>query len=132
MNTALSHVMSRLGVRWLSEITVSTRPLNLYPIPQTGELASLNQQLQDALTKERCETTPRPRPFHSTPQTPESLRLRKNPDAQGTKFKSQPRPICHTTLGWPLLTLLPSGLVGEECRFLRAERRSPGAQGAAA
>lgn len=53
MNTALSHVMSRLGVRWLSEITVSTRPLNLYPIPQTGELASLNQQLQDALTKER-------------------------------------------------------------------------------
>ena len=79
MNTALSHVMSRLGVRWLREITVSTRPLNLYPIPQTGELAALKQQLHDVLTKERCETTPRPRPFHSTPTLPSPFGSEKPP-----------------------------------------------------
>ena len=31
----------------------------------------------------------------------------------------------HTTLGWPLLTLLPSGLVREEWRFLRADPLEP-------
>ena len=79
MNTALSHVMSRLGVRWLSEVTVSTRPLNLYPIPQTGELATLNQQLHDLSEKLRCETTPRPRPFHSTPTLPSPFGSEKPP-----------------------------------------------------
>ena len=63
MNTALSHLMSRLGVRCFSEITVWTRPLNLYPILQTGELATLNRQVDDLSEKLRCETTPRDAPF---------------------------------------------------------------------
>ncbi|XP_059744493.1 bone marrow stromal antigen 2 isoform X1 [Bos taurus] len=54
-----------------------------------GELATLNQQLHDLSEKLRCETTPRLRPFYSTPRLPSPFGSEKPPMLRGTKFKSQ-------------------------------------------
>ena len=127
MITALSRVRSRLRVRWLGGVTVPTRPLNRYPIPQTGELATVNRQLQDAWERLRCETTPRARPSLS-PRVPSPCCSEKPPMRGGLSLSPASSHLSHIP-GWPLLTLLPRDLVGEEWRFLRAKRRSPGAQG---
>lgn len=79
-------------------------PLILYPTPQPGKFKILNQNLKDALAEVerlRSERSPPPPP-RGTPLSPNSRppgHGAKNLDAQATKFKSQPRPICHTATG---------------------------------
>lgn len=117
-------------------VSVLTRPLILYPTPP-GEVKILKQKLEDTLAEVqrlRSETTPPPT-GHSPFTPPRRLATplaSKNPVAQGAKFKSQPCPLCHTAMGWPLPALLPSDLVGEEWRFLGAQPPAAGVGLAAA
>uniref|UniRef100_A0A4W2HSW6 Bone marrow stromal cell antigen 2 n=1 Tax=Bos indicus x Bos taurus TaxID=30522 RepID=A0A4W2HSW6_BOBOX len=95
-----------------------------------GKFKILNQNLKDALAEVerlRSERSPPPPP-RGTPLSPNSRppgHGAKNLDAQATKFKSQPRPICHTaTGGGGRCSLFSAAICREGVQVLRGEALS--------